>query len=129
MKKNEKIYGRTIERKEDMQAQTIPADKPNKVPRKHYASVAERVAENSVSYRNFKYQGGMEAFPNEPTMRTVDQIYPYAIGGELLVDSPNTPSEIAACARKAAVLKKLGYRYLIVQADMDEFSAMEQLGE
>ncbi len=108
--------------------QTQPIDKPNKIERKHYASVAERVAESSIFYRNFKFPGGLTAFPTEPTMRTVDQYYPYAVGGELLVDSPTTKGDKENCVRKSVYLKKQGFRYLIIEPEMDEFEAMEQLG-
>ncbi len=134
MKKNEKIYAKTILAKDNSMQLTpvseviFPKDKARALVRdKHYSSVAERVAESSVCFRNFKFKGALEAFPSEPTMRTVEQYFPYAVGGELLVDSPNNDASRKECARKAIVLAKLGYRYLIVESDMDEFQALEQL--
>jgi hypothetical protein len=128
MKNNPKVYGKTIVKEQsDMQMQTQTQDRPARQMRKHYPSVAERIAESEIAYRNFKFTGAEEAFPNEPAMRTVDQYFPYAVGGELLVDSPVTERERTNCARKASVLKKLGYRYLIVVPDMDEYAAQEAL--
>lgn len=107
---------------------TLSKEPAKRIERKHYASVAERVAESTVSFRNFKFEGAKDAFPNEPALRTVDQYFPYAVGGELLVDYPVTKAHDAECGRKAEVLKKLGYRYLVVKPDMDEFAAKEELG-
>jgi hypothetical protein len=128
MKNNPKVYGKTVVKKEpDMQTQTQTQDRPDRQMRRYYPSVAERAAESEIAYRNFKFKGAEEAFPNEPAMRTVDQYFPYAVGGELLVDSPVTERERKNCERKAVVLKKLGYKYLIVVPDMDDYAAQEAL--
>lgn len=109
-----------------MQA-TVFSERTEKRIKKHYASVAERVAQSSISFRNYKFHDATKEFPNEPHMRTVEQFFPYAVGGELLVDSPSSKVEIAECARKAEVFKRMGYRYLIVEPDMDEHEALYKL--
>lgn len=122
---NPQIAARILKRDE-----FAPLREPDRAPkpeRKHYASVAERIAESSVCIGNWRFEGAQEAFPNEPSMRSVEQYYPYAKGGPLLVDSPTTKGEKADCARKAEHLSKIGYRYLIVEADMEEFAARERL--
>lgn len=125
--KNPQIAAKTIQRTEETMQASLREPERRRSERKHFASVAERVAQSSVCMRNWRFKGANEAFPSEPTMRFVDQYYPYAVGGELLVDVPVTPGDKLECARKAAVLAKLGYRYLIIEKEMDEFDALERL--
>lgn len=123
---NPRIAAKVILRKEaDLAELREPArEKPEK---KHYATVAERVAQSSVCWRNHKFNGAAEAFPHEPAMRSVDQFYPYALGGALHVDQPTTQGEKADCARKAKAMAERGMRYLVIEPDMDESEAVQRL--
>lgn len=78
-------------------------------------SIADRISGNVFHYRNWYYPGGREAFEQDDRLRLVDKMYPFAEGGQLLVDEPTYPYQIENCERKRAVLKKLGFRYVIIR--------------
>jgi len=56
-------------------------------------------------------------------------MYPYADGGRLLVDEPRFQYEIDACEMKRPVLKRLGYRYLVIKPHMTIEQCFEELNK
>jgi hypothetical protein len=98
------------------------------VVEKHkFLSVAEKVAQSDVCVLNWMFPGAREAFPLEPKMRSVRRYYPYAKGGPLLIDEPQRLDEEQACQRKADVLARQGFRYLILKSGMTEVDAIFEL--
>lgn len=106
---------------------TVALQEPG-APKIRDAMLAARLAGDTIgAMRNFRIRDAEKHFPHQPMMRTVEKYYPYAKGGPLLVDEPNTEREVTACQEKAKILKSLGYRYLILQSDVDEFEARQML--
>lgn len=92
--------------------------------RKHFPTLAERLAQSTVLVRNYKFHKAEEHFKNEARLWTVDLYFPYAVGGELLIDQVSNETEAKECARKKAVLEKMGYRYLILSRTTTEEEAL-----
>lgn len=90
-------------------------------------ALADRLAGDTLHYRNYYYPGGMKAFPHEPKMQSVDKLYPLAKGSPLLVDEPVFPEEIANCERKKPVMRAMGHRYICILPEMSFEEAMEEL--
>lgn len=92
------------------------------------ADLALRLAGDALGrQRNYKFREADHHFPFEPALRTVDQYFPNAEGGPLLIDEPTDSVQLKACQRKEKVLRTLGYRYLILRKDSDEFEARQAL--
>lgn len=100
-------------------------EKPARV---HAPSISERISESSIVVRNWLVPGAREMFPNEPKLRNVDEYFPYAVGGALLVDRPMTEAEEKDCARKAILIKKAGFRYVFIKRDAQEHDIRAELG-
>lgn len=90
-------------------------------------STADRLAGSTFHYRNWYFHEGKEEFPQHNDMRCVDKMYPFAEGGQLLVDEPRTQFEIDQCNDKKKVLHRLGYRYVIITPGMSLLEAAEGL--
>lgn len=99
--------------------------------RKRLIAIADQIAESLLWFRNWKWQGSDLFFPLDPDMRLVDKYYPYAKGGPLLVDEPGDEDQAKKSYDKQKVLKKLGYRFIVVEMNPATtlFDALEQLGE
>lgn len=109
--------------------------------RKQFISIDSQFAESNVHFRNYKYQDAHMIYPNvtDVDMRFVSKCYPYARGGLLLVDEPRNALEKEKAVRKQIVLRKLGFRHVIVetyvpdefgkQRLMDTYDLARQLGE
>lgn len=91
--------------------------------------VQEQIAESSVHYCNWQYEGAREDWPLHMAERHVARMYPYAKPSALLVDFADTEEEKFICEEKAKRIRKRGYRYLIVSNGMTVEQALEQLGE
>lgn len=96
--------------------------------RREMVGLCDKIAESNVYFRNWKWPGCMELYPNDPGMRMIDKYYPYAKGGPLLVDEPTFKDEVEKCYTKQKVLKQRGHRYVIIETDTDLVMALEQLG-
>lgn len=92
-------------------------------------SIADQIAESDFFYRNWKYKEGEKHFPEDVLCWFVDKCYPYAKNGMLLVDEPRTEQSKLRSYAKRNVLKKLGYRFIIIEMDSDYYHCLEQLGE
>lgn len=92
-------------------------------------SMADQLAGSPVHEKNWKYNEAAKLFPAHPRLRCVDKRYPYATGGPLLVDEPKDKQELQAAKTKAACLRKLGYRYVIIEATSSIDDCLAQLAE
>ena len=100
--------------------------------RKRLIAVSDQIAKSLVWFRNWKWPGSEDMFPRSVEMRTVEKYYPYAEGGPLLVDEPRDERDVVLCYEKQKVLKKLGFRHIVVESyprATTLFDALEQLGE
>lgn len=80
--------------------------------------LAAQISESTIYCGNWKFQNALKHFPHEPMLRTVDRRFPYAKGGPLLVDQPNSDLEEAECVRKAKAIASEGLRYVYISKDM-----------
>lgn len=114
--------------KQQKQQELNPVTKQvNDAPEQQFRSISEKVAQSNVCVLNWVFPGAREEFPLEPRMRSVKKYFPYAKGGPLLIDEPQRADEIAQCERRAKILAKLGFRYLIIKAGMNEIDCQFEL--
>lgn len=92
-------------------------------------TVPEQIAKSKVHFRNYEFKDAKKEFPYHRNLRFIEKMYPYALPTPLLVDQPETPQDVADCITKATVLKRLGFRYLVLTKSMTYEEAMESLGE
>lgn len=102
--------------------------------KKHFSSMSDRLAEDTLFYRNHKWAGADKYFPNKDQhiMRIVSKFYPYARGGELLIDEPNNEAEMIFAYEKQKFFKqnKLGFRHVVIEPNDTKLDLLlEQLGE
>jgi len=107
----------------------VKNQKPPRTGGNEFVSLAEKIAQDSTVLINWKFKDAAEYYPNHPTMRTVRKYYMYAKGGPLLVDEPRDPKDVFMCFEKQKLLKKLGYRHIVVERDSTIGDLLEQLGE
>ena len=81
-------------------------------------TLADRIAGSTFFYVNWYYPEGRFEWPQHNNLRHVGRMYPHAEGGMLLVDEPKLPGDFENCEMKAKVLRRLGYRYLIIKPEM-----------
>lgn len=97
--------------------------------RQKFVTLADQVAESNLYFRNWKYKEGDQMYPHDPDSRMVTKSYPHAKGGLLFVDEPRNQREMVKSYEKQKVLKKLGYRFIVIEADTTLYDCLEQLGE
>lgn len=95
--------------------------------RKEFRSLAEKIAGDSLFYRNYYYPGGREFFANDQGLLTVEKYFPYAEGGPLYVDEPMMPYQEEECAKKTVAFKTLKLRYLVIKRGMNELDCIEAI--
>jgi hypothetical protein len=96
---------------------------------KDYRSFAEQIAEHRI-YECGKFVPELKAaLPNLWRLWHVDRFFPYAKGGELLVDEPKTEADFVESKLKAAAAAKAGLRMIILKSDTSIQEAREQLDE
>lgn len=95
--------------------------------RQDLKSISERIAGDSLFYKNYYYPGGREFFADDKGLLTVDRYFPYAEGGPLYVDQPMFEYQEQECARKAVAFKTLKLRYLIIKRGMNELDCIEAI--
>lgn len=139
MKQNKPIHSRTVARdpmasnKRDLYPDT--ADMAHeKALRKHderkrLIAVADQIAKSTHWTMNWKWPGSDKEYPNHPDMRMVTKYYPYAVGGPLLVDEARDRKEAEQFFSKQKILKKLGFRHIVIEHDTSLYDALDQLGE
>jgi hypothetical protein len=104
--------------------------------RQKFVTLADQVAQHTLYFRSYKYQGADKAYPDSihALQRFVTKCYPYAKDGMLLVDEPKNEREAKLAFEKQKVLKKLGFRHIVI-CEFDAthpvtlYDLMEQLGE
>lgn len=102
---------------------------PTLHPREELRSRSEKIAGSKICLMSWVFPGAREAFPHEPKLRSVQKYFPYAEGGALLVDEPERLGDELECQRKAKVIRKLGFRYLILTRSMSENDARFELSQ
>lgn len=68
---------------------------------------------------NWYYPGGREAFPGQSKMWTVDRCYPYAKGGQLLVDHVILPHKMQEAKLKHKFFKAKKMRYVALDRGVE----------
>lgn len=131
---NKSISARTVVRKGRPDTTSSPTEKAERPARAYTPSLSEQIAESDVFFKNWQYPNAREAFPVEPSLRSVDRYFPYArdLKGNLspiCFDICETREQIARSTRKISALKKAGIRFLIIEKGMDFNTAMQALGE
>lgn len=92
-----------------------------------YSSRAERIAKDSLYYRNHYYAGGKQIFPDKPELQTVDKYFPYAEGGPLFIDELTLMDNPKTFEMKTQKMKELGHRYIAIDPKMTDLQIMERL--
>lgn len=103
-------------------------------PVQKFKTLAEQIAKSTIFHRNWYVPELRERFKFLDRMKRVDLVFPYAKlkDGQppvmLCVDEPKTPIDVEICAKKAKVMKELGYFYVYLERDTTLFDALENLG-
>lgn len=105
--------------------------------RSQFVTLAEQLAESTLFFRNYKYKGADKEYPDDlhALQRFVTKCFPHAKNGMLLVDEPKNEREAKLCFEKQIVLKKLGFRHVVIQfyeglkSETTLHDCMKQLGE
>ena len=82
-----------------------------------FRTLAEKIAKSSVFIEDVTIQEFVDAFPFRFMDWTVSQKFPFAAGGPLYVDHAGFEFNIEVCRQKAAIMRKLGLRYLWLEHD------------
>lgn len=82
-----------------------------------FQSIGDRLANDKFCEINWRYPGGLEAFPDSADLRVVDRYYPYAEGGPLAVDTPKTEEQTKFSMRKVEALKKANVRFIVANPE------------
>jgi hypothetical protein len=122
----DKSLGRTILRR-NKGPQVRSFQEITKPKRVDLISMAEKIANDKLCYRNYVYPGSKNLFPDSPKLQTVDKFYPYAEGGPLFVDEWANTDLKETIETKRNAMRKLGHRYLSVTPGMTELEAIESL--
>jgi len=99
--------------------------------RKELITISDKVASHNYYTRNWKFPEADKVFPGdwEWDKRVVTKYYPMAEGGALLVDEPISDWDVNRAWEKHKVLRKLGYRHIVIEKDTTVDQCLEQLGE
>jgi hypothetical protein len=131
MMSNKSIYAKRVDR--GVPPPSVPFDmEPEEVvsaprPADHYDSVGAQVAQSGYFKRNFMIQDLKDAFPGQYRMWSVSKSFPYAHDGLLLVDEPTNKHELAMSKEKAVVLKKAGFKFIIIEKGTSVEDALMEL--
>jgi len=136
--------------KKEFATEGLPLDKPipkeeyltakelNKIRNKKPSVVSDQLCESlggnsKIMCRNFKWDLQNKSYPmmRDLHMRFVTKAYPdiKKFKGPLLVDEPKTELEMLRMYEKQKVLKKLGFKHVVIEKDTTVFDCLEQLGE
>lgn len=128
------FYGKSVRRHKNAEAELQTVDDaaeseklPTRPPKDRFRSKGERVAQSDIFTKNWYYPGSAIAFPHDLNLRKVDQYFPYAKGGPLLIDFPENEAEVMMCRKKEPILLAKGFRYLIWRPGMNEAAALTEL--
>jgi len=103
-------------------------------PVQKFESLPEQIAKSTIFHRNWYVPELRDRYKHADRMKRVDRVFPYARIKEgaatvmLCVDEPKTPIDVEICAKKAKVMRELGYHYVFIEKDSTLFDALEQLG-
>jgi len=83
------------------------------------SDIATKVAGDFFHELNPYLEALRAAFPEDVKMWHCDRVYPYAKGGALMFDEPQTEDAVRLCDLKLAALAKVGIRYTYVAPEED----------
>lgn len=104
------------------------------IPVQKFKTLAEQIAKSSIFHRNWYVPELREKYKLLDRMKRIDLVFPYAkIKNDgsavmLCVDEPKTPIDVEICAKKAKIMRELGYYYVFIERDTTLFDALESLG-
>jgi hypothetical protein len=126
------VYAKSIRRSKDDEGDPVVIQQKAAAVAarsRELVTVQEQVAQDKLYYKSWLVDEARAYWPAAPQMWHVEQMYPNAKGGRLLVDAPQNDFESQECELKAARYKGWGYRYLIVKVGMTTTEALKFLGE
>jgi len=106
--------------------------------RQKFVTISDQIANETLFVRTHKWPHADEIFPEaiDADWRYVAKFYPYTKDGKpLYVDEPRTKREVERSYKKQELfrnhpkLKKLGIRFVVIEADATLDTCLEQLGE
>lgn len=102
--------------------------KKERLPRTASYSLTDELAGGQFHYKNYFVSQLKANFLDSSQLWHVDKMYPYADGGLLFIDEPQTPEQIDHCLLKKIVMKEAGLRYIYITAEMDLIDCLTELG-
>lgn len=92
-----------------------------------FLSLAEKIANDQLYYRNYYYPGGRESFPEHKQLQCVDKYFPYAEGGPLFIDEVSRTDDVKMIEAKEKRMQTLGHRYVAILPGMTELDIRERI--
>lgn len=92
-----------------------------------FMSLAEKIANDQLYYRNYYYPGGRESFPEQKALQYVDKFFPYAEGGPLFIDEVSRTDDMEKVTLKEQRMQTLGHRYVAILPGMTELDIRERI--
>lgn len=132
-----KIYAKTIAPKElTLEPKRLEAVERSDRTKStsEFKTVAEQAARSTVFFKNYYVEELREKYKHYDRFKRIDKAFPYAKLGSnsepqlVLFDEPITEADLEVCLQKVLVMKKLGYKYAIIEKDSSLFDVLEQLG-
>jgi len=132
-----KIYAKTIAPKEiSLEPRKLEAiERTDRLKStSEFKTLAEQAARSTVFFKNYYVEELRETYKHFDRFKRVDKAFPYAKLGAneapqlVLFDEPITEADLEVCLQKVAVMKRLGYKYAIIEKDSSLFDVFEQLG-
>ena len=102
-------------------------------PVQQFKTLPEQVAKSTVFFKNFYPVELKEKYKFMDRMKRIDLVFPYAkLTDEsdpvvLLVDTPETETDVEICHEKRDILKRHGYKYCVIEKDSNLFEVLQQL--
>ena len=99
-------------------------------PNKDFLSLAERLAQSSIYYRNYYFKNN-EAFRFKPHhfYHYISKMFPYSRFGRLFIDEPFDQLELDICFEKRSVLWDQEMLYVIIERDSKLDTLLTQVEE
>lgn len=85
--------------------------------RKKFVTIGDQIARETLYLRNYRWPESSKYFPDDidAHLRFVTKYYPHAEGGPLFVDEPTNHREIVESYKKQKLLRKCGFRAIVVE--------------
>lgn len=128
MKPDSKVAAKTIKQAQSFDLdQKKPKEAKTREERKHFPSLADRLAQSSLCIKNWRWPTASQDFARDLRQASVALYYPNAKGGPLLVDYVHYEEDKKVLAEKSMILKKRGFRYVVLHRDTEESEGLEAL--